>query len=199
VSRQGFILLHRQIQEHWLYPTDREFTEYEAWLHLIQIAAHTSHQKMVNGRMITIHRGEIATSERRLAEMFRWGRKRASRFLKMLEKDGMVLAQNWTTKWATLKINNYETFQNKKGDVGTTNRTADDTTKEATEEPQGLPQTSWNSAQGVAKKGTINNGRNNGKRNTHTPAKAGARKQISPEAREIVTFLSDCLKERGAR
>lgn len=135
MGKQGFILLHCQIQEHWLYPADRPFSEYEAWLHLLQMAAHSPHQKFINGKQITINRGEIALSERRIAEMFQWGRKRASRFVEMLEKDGMIRTTEWATKWARLSINNYEGFQVKNGKSEP--QSGPQTGPQAT--PQGIP------------------------------------------------------------
>lgn len=109
----GYISLHRKIQNHWLWPKDRPFTEFEAWVWLLLNAVHATHKERVNGRLITLNQGEIATSERSLSRIWGWSRRRASGFLKSLEEAGMILTQNWGAKWATLKITNYGHYQNK--------------------------------------------------------------------------------------
>jgi len=64
----------------------------------------------MNGRPIKVMRGELVTSIVKLANIWRWGRKKVSNFLNYLEKSGMM-EQERTSEYTLVRIVNYESYQ----------------------------------------------------------------------------------------
>lgn len=119
---KGWISLHRQITEHWLWE-DKPFAYGQAWSHLLLSANHEDKETLFNGKLIVVKRGELVTSIVKLSNIFGWDRKKTSKFLNLLEKSKMVTTIR-TTHGTTITIVNYDNFQNLGTTVETTNRTA---------------------------------------------------------------------------
>lgn len=118
----GWIKLHRQIQDCWLW-FDEPFTKAQAWIDLLLLANHRDKKISINGKPIVIHRGEYHTSLYKLAARWKWDKRKVMRFLDVLESDHM-LSQKRSFNGTTITIENYGVFQ---GD-GTTDGTTDSTT-----------------------------------------------------------------------
>lgn len=115
---EGWISLHRSIQSHWLWK-DVPYDKLKAWLDLLMLANFEDKKTTYKGEIITLKRGDVNLSIAYLADRWRWDRKTVRNFLRLLEKDGMVITKT-TTHGTTITIVNYDFFQ----DVGTTKRTA---------------------------------------------------------------------------
>ena len=87
---QGYISLHRSIQNHWLYDEERIFSNYEAWLDLLLMVNHKDAKVLQDGQLVTVKRGERITSIRQLMEKWRWSNTKVVKFLKLLEADDMI-------------------------------------------------------------------------------------------------------------
>ncbi len=66
----GWVKLHRQITEHWIYD-DKPYDRRSAWNDLIMSANHKDGKLNIGNQIIVVKRGSFITSEVKLGE--RWG------------------------------------------------------------------------------------------------------------------------------
>lgn len=107
---QGWIKLHRQIQDHWLYKERRNFSKYEAWIDLMIMATHKDTKFIHGNELIKLEKGSVVTSELKLMERWKWGKSKLRSFLELLEKDGMIIKKS-DRKKTTITICNYCIYQ----------------------------------------------------------------------------------------
>lgn len=115
-SSKGFIKLDRAIFEHWIFQDAEKF---KAFVDLIQLMRFKDETLIIGNDVITIPRGSFYTSELKLAERWRWSRKKVRSYLDLLSKEGMLIKKG-TTKGTMLTLVNYDFYQ---GD-GTTKGTS---------------------------------------------------------------------------
>ena len=60
------------------------------WLWMLKEAAHKERKRLISGQMVRLRRGQLAVSQRYLAERANWGRKAVRQFLERLEAFDMV-------------------------------------------------------------------------------------------------------------
>lgn len=108
--KTGYIKLYRSIKNHWLWKENRKKTPFEAWVDLMIRACHSDLKEPVGVDFIQVKRGQVLTSQLQLSKEWMWSRKMVTRFLKSLEKDGMI-AVECTTKWSMITICNYDSYQ----------------------------------------------------------------------------------------
>lgn len=103
----GWISLHRQIRNHWIWD-DAEKLKW--WLDILLLTNHTDKKSLYNNEVILIKRGTFKTSEVKLSE--RWGvsRNTIRKFLKLLESDEMIITEK-TPYGTTIKVLNYNDYQ----------------------------------------------------------------------------------------
>lgn len=116
----GWIKLHRQIWDHWLYQEKRVFSRFEAWIDLILMANHKDTRFALGNEIVEAKRGEVITSELKLMERWGWSKTKLRNFLELCEKDGMIIKKS-DRKKTTIIIVNYSDYQD----------------QETTERPQG--------------------------------------------------------------
>lgn len=106
---EGYIKLHRSIQEHWLWE-QYPFSFGQAWIDLLLLANHEDSKVVYKGEVIDCKRGTVNRSISWLADRWKWSRDKTRRFLSLLESDGMceVVA---TTNRTTITLVNYGVFQ----------------------------------------------------------------------------------------
>lgn len=88
----GYIPLSRRFFEHELWLEPRVFSRAEAFADLlrrVRFEANTS-TILVGAQSIDLHRGEVAVSLRYLASQWQWSKNKVDKFLKYLEKQGMI-------------------------------------------------------------------------------------------------------------
>lgn len=112
----GWIKLHRSISDHWVW--DCEFSYGQAWIDLLCHACHKKNKLTIKGQLITLDIGQQARSEVTLAKTWKWSRNKVRRFLKNLEKDGMI-EQKTTHLTSIISVCNYESFQHSETSNGT--------------------------------------------------------------------------------
>lgn len=115
----GWIKLHRQLQECPIWYGER-FSKGQAWVDLLMLANHSDKDILFNGEIVTIKRGQYLTSMVKLSEKWLWNRKTVLSFLKLLEKDKMIVRKS-DNKKTLITIENYEIYQSKDDDVGQQN------------------------------------------------------------------------------
>lgn len=114
---EGWIKLHRKIQDHWIYQEKRKFSRYEAWLDMLMMANHKSNKFLHGNELIELEKGQFVTSEVKLMERWDWGKNKLRLFFNLLEKDGMIVKKS-DRKRTTITICNYglyHTFETKDG------------------------------------------------------------------------------------
>lgn len=125
---KGWIKTYRKIQDCWIWQIDKPFDERSAWIDLLLTANHKDVKMLFNGELITVKRGQIITSIRKLSEKWKWNKDKTLKFFRLLESDRMI--ERDSDKFRTLlTIVNYEVYQ----DCVDTEQTQQGT-------PQGTPQ-----------------------------------------------------------
>lgn len=125
MARIGYIKVHREAMEHWLY-NEEPFDKWHAWEDILLSANHTYSRKLYKGKIQVIKAGQLPTSIKLLAQRWRWDRKKVMRFLDVLERDNMI-SQNRTSYGTTITIENWDKWQNGGTSNGTPKGTANRT------------------------------------------------------------------------
>jgi DNA replication protein DnaD len=133
MAKQGWISLHRQIQDHWLWE-DKPFSKGQAWVDLLLLANHEDNKFLLGNELVKVEAGSFITSELKLMERWGWGKSKTRAFLEMLQNDGMIVKKS-DRKKTTITINNYGAFQDFETSKQTTNRPRADR-KQTTNRPR---------------------------------------------------------------
>lgn len=110
MGQEGYFLVHRKIQDCWIWTSDEPFDRRSAWIDLIMMANHKDVKLLFDGNLITVERGQRITSIRSLAERWKWGKAKVTEFLRLLENDGMIKKDS-DKRRTLLTIVNYEVYQ----------------------------------------------------------------------------------------
>lgn len=109
MPEHGYIKLHRQIQDCWIWDTGK-FDKRSAWIDLLMLANHHDKKLIFNGEPVVITRGQFMTSIRKLAIRWDWSTSTVFDFLKILEDDNMIKKESDSHR-TLLTIINYEVYQ----------------------------------------------------------------------------------------
>jgi hypothetical protein len=120
----GFVALHRKIRANWIYPCDRTFTKYEAWLDLIMYVNFEEGVLKVSEKPIKLQAGEMVYSLRYLAKRWGWSKNKVNNFLNILSEEKMIKQGRMKGhNLSLLTICNYETYNPFQDNLGTDIRT----------------------------------------------------------------------------
>lgn len=108
---RGFIKLARRTFDHYLWTENRSFSKFEAWLDLLQLAAHSPTKRIIRGHVVEIGRGEIIASLRYLGERWNWKKDKVASFLGLIESDQMV-RRSTRQQETVVTICNYDIYNN---------------------------------------------------------------------------------------
>ena len=86
---KGWIKLYRSIEDHWLWQYEK-FNYQSAWVDLLMMVNHEPRKIHIADKIITLQPGQKWTSIRKLADRWKWKDDKVSKFLKLLESDGMI-------------------------------------------------------------------------------------------------------------
>ena len=126
-QKTSFFTIDRKLLEDDLWLAE-PFTKGQAWLDLIGRASYKDGEKA--------KRGEILTSERELAERWKWTRKKVQCFLQNLERAGMIKktvqgtregTSKGTSKGTSIMLENYAFYQGQGTRQGTSEGTREGT------------------------------------------------------------------------
>ena len=109
----GWVNLHRCIQEHWIWQDAHRF---KWWVDLLLRASHKDTKVLIDSSLVECKRGQFITSLYALSSDWNVSRDVVRNFLNLLEKDSMIIRKA-TTKYTQITICNYESYQ----DAPTTN------------------------------------------------------------------------------
>lgn len=107
---EGWISLHRQLQEHWLWKSKEPFDKRSAWIDLLLMVNHQKEKIEFDKGFMEVERGQRITSLEKLAKRWKWSRHKVSDYLNQLEQDGM-LVQVRDNKKTLISIENYNKYQ----------------------------------------------------------------------------------------
>ncbi|MCM1216559.1 MAG: hypothetical protein NC209_04130 [Alistipes sp.] len=109
----GYIPLSRKFFEHELWQEPRVFSRAEAFADLLRrtrFEANTS-TILVGVQSVEIRRGEVAISLRFLSQQWQWSKNKVDKFLKYLEKQGMIEKRTAKgTAQTVIKLCNFDKY-----------------------------------------------------------------------------------------
>ena len=97
--------------DHWLWTEERVFSKAEARLDLLKMVNQADGKVMMNGRLMEVKAGSRITSIKELSERWKWSRKKAANYLKLLQDDGMIAFES-TSKYTLVTVMNWAFYQN---------------------------------------------------------------------------------------
>lgn len=120
MTHRGTLRISRELVDHSAF--DGPFDERSAWLWLLSEAAWANYRKTVNGIVLDLVRGELAVSQRYLAERWQWDRSKVRRFLDKLFTKQMcqrrtVFGDSKNSSITIVCISNFDQWQGTAGKV----------------------------------------------------------------------------------
>ncbi len=106
--KQGWVAIHRQIQDHWLWG-EKPFSKATAWIDLLLLANHEDKKFLLGNELVEVKQGSFITSEIKLMERWGWGKTKTRAFLSLLQSDGMIIKKS-DRKQTTITIVNYNDY-----------------------------------------------------------------------------------------
>ena len=111
MTAKGYIKIWRKIWDDPLFDSRRIFSKFEAWIDLIMLAAGKDKEIDFLGDTIRLKRGQLATTQRRLAKRWSWSRWRVSKFLELLStKTTQKLSIKLYHKTTVITVLNYNKY-----------------------------------------------------------------------------------------
>ena len=106
----GWIKVHRQIKEHYLFKEKRVFSKFEAWMDILLMANHADNKFVLGNELIEVKKGQFITSELKLMSNWNWSKSKVRSFLSLLQKDSMIVLTT-DKKKTTLTVVKYGDYQ----------------------------------------------------------------------------------------
>lgn len=123
---QGYIKLHRKLQECWIWDSDEPFDRRSAWIDILISANHSDNKMLFDGSLILIKRGQFITSIRKLSTKWKWSSTKVTAFLDTLENDQMIKRES-DTKKTLISVINYGLYQDNTSEKKTPKKQLEDT------------------------------------------------------------------------
>lgn len=103
----GWIRLHRQIQSHWLW---KDPIKLQWWIDILITVNHSPAKVNIGNELIDCDRGESVMSLLSWASRWKVSKDTARNFLKLLEKDNMIVMKSYT-KTTRITVCKYDCYQ----------------------------------------------------------------------------------------
>ena len=91
--KQGWVAIHRQIQDHWLWE-EKPFDKARAWIDMLLLANHENKKFMLGNELVEVKQGSFITSEIKLMERWGWGKGKTRAFLELLQSYEMIIKKS---------------------------------------------------------------------------------------------------------
>lgn len=111
MASQGWISVHRNIYDNWIWNDTEQFDKRSAWIDLLLMANHEDKKVLIDGQLEIVKRAQRITSINKLAKRWKWSRKKVTNFLQTLEEDDMIILKKEQGKYTTITIVNYSFYQ----------------------------------------------------------------------------------------
>jgi len=107
----GYIKLYRDIQQNWLWETERARTKLEAWIDLLMLVNFAEGTHVVGNEVKVVPLGSKYITIRQLSKRWKWSTTKVTSFLNLLKSDEMILLENSNNKKTLLTVVNWELYQ----------------------------------------------------------------------------------------
>ena len=107
---EGWISLHRKLQDCEIWSNSQPFDMRSAWVDLLLLANHRDVEIIFDYNPMTVKRGQYLTSVRKLSARWSWSNKRTLKYLRLLESLNMITRES-NTKRTLITIVKYEVYQ----------------------------------------------------------------------------------------
>lgn len=111
MANQGWISVHREIFDNWIWKENEPFDKRSAWIDLLLSVNHEDSKVLFDGQLTTVKRGQKITSISKLSKRWGWSRTKVKNFLEILQQDKMILLKIVPHKNTVITIVNYSKFQ----------------------------------------------------------------------------------------
>lgn len=135
MGRKGYLKFYRSMLSHPLWLAE-PFTKGQAFWDLVARANHADAELLYGNTIVSVKRGQLFTSEVKLAERWQWSRNKVRRYLKLLESMKMSTATS-TGLGTLITIENYSVYQDDEPAGGTALEPANGQGAEQQEDRQG--------------------------------------------------------------
>ncbi|MDX9847004.1 MAG: hypothetical protein RBT74_08485 [Tenuifilaceae bacterium] len=106
----GWIKLHREWLDHWLYNENRPKTRREAWEDMLLLVNHSENEVLIGNEVFICKRGQSIRSIDTWAKQFNWSYSRVHRFFKLLAKEKLIVKED-IKKSTRITICKYDEYQ----------------------------------------------------------------------------------------
>ena len=106
---RGFVKIFRKIEDNSIFH-EEPYCRLGAWIDLLLMVNHKDGEFMLGMTKMNIRRGQKWTSIGKLADRWKWGRDKVTRYLNLLESEGMIY-QERTNRGLLITVVNYANFQ----------------------------------------------------------------------------------------
>lgn len=107
---KGWIYLYRQLLDCPLWNSNESYDGRSAWIDLLLLCNHADKTIVFDGSSMVVGRGQYVTSVRSLSQRWMWGKDKTLRYLRMLEKMGMIVKKSDRHK-TIITIVKYDVYQ----------------------------------------------------------------------------------------
>jgi hypothetical protein len=107
---QGFITLHRSIQDHWIGKEKRQYSKFEAWVDILLMANYQDNKFVLGNTTMVVKRWSFITSEIKMMDKWGWSKSKLRAFLKLLKDEQMIISIV-DSKKTTITIVKYDDYQ----------------------------------------------------------------------------------------
>ena len=159
----GYVKIFRSIEDNVLWQDPEPFSKRSAWIDLILMANHKDSSFLMGVTKVNIKRGQKWTSLGKLAERWHWSRERVSRYLDLLESEGMIW-QERSNRGLLITLVNYSVYQ----DFTATNQQP---TSQPTSQQTSIKQDTKQDIKRVSQRVTNNNVKNDIKNDSKNESK----------------------------
>ena len=104
----GYIVLYRRIQDHWLW---KDAERFQWWVDLLFMANFEDKEVMDDSHLFVLKRGQMIASVSFLSIRWKKSAPTIIKFLKLLEANGMILRDTLYRQTPIITICNYDTYQ----------------------------------------------------------------------------------------
>ncbi len=113
--KQGYLALHRKIQNHPFYKEKRVFSKYEAWVDILMEVQHSIEPKdvLIGMDVMKCQYGESLKSIKTWSKRWNWTESKVRRYFSLLKKMNQIRTKN-EVKTTRLFVINYESYDPKR-------------------------------------------------------------------------------------
>jgi len=104
---EGWIMIHRKIKDHWVW---KDPVKFQWWIDILLSVNHDDAKVNIGMNLYDCKRGQSIMSLQNWAQRWRVSKTKVRAFLKLLEKDNMLLIES-LTKTTRITVCNYDSYQ----------------------------------------------------------------------------------------